>query len=433
MTVIPRHLGASRLHYAWVIVGLTFVVVVVTAGVRAAPGVLIVPLENEFHWSRATISLAAGVNLMCYGLIGPFAAAVMDRFGVRRTMSLALAATAVAVALSPTMHETWQLILLWGVAVGLSTGFIGAYLAAFIAARWFRTREGLVVGILTAANAAGQLIFLPTMAAIVSTAGWRVMSLAVAASVIVFVPTLALWMRERPEDIGLAPYGDTRGPRLGPQASLPGNPVMVAFRALREGARTRDFWLIAGGYFVCGASTNGLIGTHLIPACVDHGLTEIAGAGLLAATGVFALIGGTISGWLSDRWDNRFLLFWYYGLRGLSLMYLPFALDMSFYGLSLFSVFYGLDWIASAPPTVRLLSRVVGVERTGIMVAWITALHMVGGAGAAYLGGVLRISYGSYLEAFMISGLLSVGAALAVLFIGAGRKGREPVVAPAAA
>ncbi|HYU14037.1 MAG TPA: MFS transporter, partial [Stellaceae bacterium] len=424
MTVIPRHLGASRLHYAWVIVGLTFVVVVVTAGVRAAPGVLIVPLENEFHWSRATISLAAGVNLMCYGLIGPFAAAVMDRFGVRRTMSLALAATAVAVALSPTMHETWQLILLWGVAVGLSTGFIGAYLAAFIAARWFRTREGLVVGILTAANAAGQLIFLPTMAAIVSTAGWRVMSLAVAASVIVFVPTLALWMRERPEDIGLAPYGDTRGPRLGPQASLPGNPVMVAFRALREGARTRDFWLIAGGYFVCGASTNGLIGTHLIPACVDHGLTEIAGAGLLAATGVFALIGGTISGWLSDRWDNRFLLFWYYGLRGLSLMYLPFALDMSFYGLSLFSVFYGLDWIASAPPTVRLLSRVVGVERTGIMVAWITALHMVGGAGAAYLGGVLRISYGSYLEAFMISGLLSVGAALAVLFIGAGRKGR---------
>jgi len=433
VTVIPRHLGASRLHYAWVIVGLTFVVVVVTAGVRAAPGVLIVPLENEFHWSRATISLAAGVNLMCYGLIGPFAAAVMDRFGVRRTMSLALAATAVAVALSPTMHETWQLILLWGVAVGLSTGFIGAYLAAFIAARWFRTREGLVVGILTAANAAGQLIFLPTMAAIVSTAGWRVMSLAVAASVIVFVPTLALWMRERPEDIGLAPYGDTRGPRLGPQASLPGNPVMVAFRALREGARTRDFWLIAGGYFVCGASTNGLIGTHLIPACVDHGLTEIAGAGLLAATGVFALIGGTISGWLSDRWDNRFLLFWYYGLRGLSLMYLPFALDMSFYGLSLFSVFYGLDWIASAPPTVRLLSRVVGVERTGIMVAWITALHMVGGAGAAYLGGVLRISYGSYLEAFMISGLLSVGAALAVLFIGAGRKGREPVVAPAAA
>ena len=434
MTVIRSHLGADRLHYAWVIVGLTFVVVVVTAGVRAAPGVLIVPLENEFHWSRATISLAAGVNLMCYGLIGPFAAVAMDRFGVRRTMSLALAATAVAVALSPTMHETWQLILLWGVAVGLSTGFIGAYLAAFIAARWFRVREGLVVGILTAANAAGQLIFLPTMAAIVTTAGWRVMSLAVAASVIVFVPVLLLLMRERPEDLGLAPYGDQRGPRPVPQGNLAGNPVTVAFRALGEGARTRDFWLITGSYFVCGASTNGLIGTHLIPACIDHGITEVAGAGLLAATGVFALIGGTLSGWLSDRWDNRFLLFWYYGLRGLALMYLPFALDLSFYGLSFFSVFYGLDWIASAPPTVRLLSRVVGAERTGIMVAWITALHMVGGAAAAYLAGVLRISYSSYLEAFMIAGLLCIGAALAVLFIGAGRKGREPaLVAPAAA
>jgi sugar phosphate permease len=431
MTVAQLRLMPRNVHYAWMIVALTFIVVVVTAGVRAAPGVLIVPLEGEFHWSRATISFAAGINLLVYGLIGPFAAAIMDRFGVRRTMTLALAATAVGVALSPAMQHSWQLILLWGVIVGLSTGFIGAYLAAYIAARWFRTREGLVVGLLTAANAAGQLVFLPTMAALVTYAGWRVMSLALATTVMVFVPVLALLMRERPEDLGLAPYGDNTGRRLAPGPA--GNPVGVAFRALWEGARTRDFWLIASGYFVCGATTNGLIGTHLIPACVDHGFTEVAGAGLLAATGVFALIGGTLSGWLSDRWDNRFLLFWYYGLRGLSLMYLPFALDMSFYGLSLFSVFYGLDWIASAPPTVRLLSRVVGVERTGIMVAWITALHMVGGGGAAYLAGVARITSGTYLEAFIISGLLCIGAALAVLFIGSGRKGREGVTVPAAA
>jgi len=431
MTVAQLRLMPRNVHYAWIIVALTFIVVVVTAGVRAAPGVLIVPLEGEFHWSRATISLAVGINLLVYGLIGPFAAAVMDRFGVRRTMTLALAATAAGVALSPAMQHAWQLILLWGVIVGLSTGFIGAYLAAYIAARWFRTREGLVIGLLTAANAAGQLVFLPTMAALVTYAGWRVMSLALAATVMIFVPVLAVLMRERPEDLGLAPYGDNTGQRAAP--SPVGNPVGVAFRALWEGARTRDFWLIAAGYFVCGATTNGLIGTHLIPACVDHGLTEVAGAGLLAATGVFALIGGTISGWLSDRWDNRFLLFWYYGLRGLSLMYLPFALDMSFYGLSLFSIFYGLDWIASAPPTVRLLSRAVGVERTGIMVAWITALHMVGGGGAAYLAGVLRISSGTYFEAFILSGLLCIGAALAVLFIGSGHSGREPVTAPAAA
>jgi len=432
MSVAQLRLAASRVHYAWVVVALTFLVVVVTAGVRAAPGVLIVPLEEEFHWSRATISLAAGINLFVYGFIGPFAAAVMDRFGVRRTMSLALAATAIGVAFSPAMHEPWQLILLWGVVVGLATGFIGAYLAAYIAARWFRTHEGLVVGILTAANAAGQLIFLPTMAALATHAGWRTMTLVLAGSVLVFVPVLALFMRESPQDLGLVPYGARSGAR--PAAMPTGNPVMTAFRALGEGARTRDFWLIAGGYFVCGATTNGLIGTHLIPACVDHGITEVAGAGLLAATGVFALIGGTLSGWLSDRWDNRFLLFWYYGLRGLSLMYLPFALDLSFFGLSLFSVFYGLDWIASAPPTVRLLSRVVGPERTGMMVAWITALHMIGGGAAAYLAGVLRISFGSYVEAFMLAGVLCIGAALMVLFIGAGRRGREePAGAPAAA
>ncbi len=415
----------------------TFAVVLVTAGVRAAPGVLIVPLEQEFHWSRATISFAVGVNLLLYGLIGPFAAALMDRFGVRRLMTLAVVLTAAGVAVTPMMEQPWQLILLWGVVIGLGSGFIGAYLAAYIAARWFRVRQGLVIGVLTAANAAGQLVFLPALASLVTHEGWRVMSFVLAGAVIILAPVLAWLMRDRPEDIGLTPYGAVPGAR--PAAAPAGNPIAVAFRALGQGARSRDFWLLAGSYFVCGASTNGLIGTHLIPACVDHGITEIAGAGLLAATGVFSFIGGTLSGWASDRWDNRFLLFWYYGLRGLSLMYLPFAFDMSFYGLSLFMVFYGLDWIAGVPPTVRLLSSVVGVEKTGIMVAWITVIHQIGGAAAAFLGGLLRISFGSYIEAFMLAGLMCIGAALMVLFIGAGRKGREPIeakpgaAAPAAA
>ena len=419
----------SRVHYGWIIVAVTFVVILVTAGVRAAPGVLIVPLEEEFHWSRATISFAVGVNLLLYGAIGPFAAAIMDRFGVRRIMTLSVVLTAGAVAMSPVMHETWQLVLLWGVVVGLSCGVIGAYLAAYIAARWFLARQGLVVGILTAANAAGQLIFLPSLATLVTDVGWRTMSLVLGAFVLALAPLLMLTMRDRPEDIGLGIYGDPRGPQ--PVSRPQGNPVAVAFRALGDGGRTRDFWLIAGGYFVCGASTNGLIGTHLIPACVDHGFTEIAGAGLLAAAGVFSFIGGALSGWLSDRWDNRYLLFWYYGLRGLSLMYLPFAFDMSFYGLTLFSIFYGLDWIASVPPTVRLLSRTVGAGRTGIMVAWISVIHQVGGAAAAYAGGLLRISYGSYLQAFMLSGLLCILAAFMVLFIGVGRGEPQGVAAPA--
>ena len=328
------------------------------------------------------------------------------------------------------MTQPWQLVALWGVVVGLSTGFVGAYLAAFIAARWFRAREGLVVGVLTAANAAGQLVFLPTMAALAANAGWRIASLVMAATVLAFLPVVAALMRDRPEDLGLARYGERSASRR--PAPPAGNPVAVAFGALATGVRSRDFWLIAGGYFGCGATTNGLIGTHLIPACVDHGLSEVAGAGLLAATGVFALAGGTLSGWLSDRWDNRILLCCYYGFRGFALLYLPFAFDMSFYGLTLFSMVYGLDWIASAPPTVRLLSGVVGSERIGIMVAWITVVHQIGGASAAYFAGLLRISFGSYFEAFAISGILLIAVAVMMLFIGAGR-GSEPEVKPAIA
>jgi sugar phosphate permease len=419
-----------RLHYAWIIVVVTFVATIVIAGVRATPTVLIVPLEQEFHWSRPTISFAIGINLLLYGAVGPFAAAVMDRFGARRTMMLAFAATAMGVALTPGMSEAWQLVALWGVLVGLSTGFVGAYLAAFIAARWFRAREGLVVGILTAANAAGQLVFLPTMAALATSAGWRLVSLVLAATVCAVLPLIAVLMRDRPEDLGLTRYGDASHSRSA--AAPAGNPAAVAFRALATGVRSRDFWLIAGGYFACGATTNGLIGTHLIPACIDHGLSEVAGADLLAATGVFALIGGTLSGWLSDRCDNRILLCCYYGFRGLALLYLPFALDMSFYGLSLFSMVYGLDWIASAPPTVRLMSSVVGTERIGIMVAWITVIHQIGSASAAYFAAVLRIAFGTYFEAFIFSGMLLVAVAVMMLFIGAGH-GREPEVEPAIA
>jgi sugar phosphate permease len=419
-----------RVHYAWVIVAVTFAATIMIAGVRATPTVLIVPYKEEFHWSLATISFAVSINLLLYGAVGPFAAAIMDRFGARRTMSLALAATAAAVALTPTMSQAWQLIALWGVVVGLSTGFVGAYLSAFIAARWFAAREGLVVGILTAGFAAGQLVFLPTMATLAANGGWRFASLVLAAAVVVLLPVVAVLMRDRPEDLGLARYGETSQSR--PAAPPAGNPVTVAFRALAIGVRSRDFWLIAGGYFACGATTNGLIGTHLIPACIDHGLSEVAGAGLLAATGVFALIGGTVSGWLSDRCDNRILLCCYYGFRGLALLYLPFAFDMSFYGLTLFSMVYGLDWIAAAPPTVRLMRGVVGTERIGIMIAWITVIHQIGSASVAFFAGVLRNSFGSYFEAFIASGMLLIAVAVMVLFIGVGRD-REPEVETAIA
>jgi sugar phosphate permease len=418
-----------KLHYAWVVAAVTFLTLLVAAGLRATPGVLIVPLETEFGWSRATISFAVGLNIFLYGLIGPFAAAVMDRFGLRRTMLGALVCIVAGVALTPLMTRPWQLIVLWGVVVGTGSGATALVLGATVVARWFAVRRGLVMGILTASTATGQLIFLPFLASLAEAYGWRSVSFAVGGVAIGLIPVVALLMRDRPEDIGLARYG-VSGHDM-PALRGRGNPAVIALLALRDGLRSRDFWLLAGSFFICGASTNGLIGTHLIPACLDHGIPQVAGASLLAAMGIFDLVGTTLSGWLSDRWSNRGLLAWYYGLRGLSLIYLPFAFDISFYGLSLFAVFYGLDWIATVPPTVRLVTRTFGTERGPIMFGWIAASHQLGAALAAFAAGALRANLGTYLEAFILSGLLCLIAALMVLFIGQKRGEGLPEAVPA--
>ena len=408
-----------KLHYAWIVAGVTFLTLLVAAGLRATPGVLIVPLETEFGWSRATISFAIGVNILLYGLIGPFAAAMMDRFGLRRTMLAALVCIAAGVALTPLMSRPWQLILLWGVVVGTGSGATALVLGATVVARWFVARRGLVIGVLTASTATGQLIFLPALASLAAHYGWRSVSLTVGGVALALLPVVAVLMRDHPQDLGLAPYGasDNEGRLVASRR----NPAATALLALRDGLRSRDFWLLAGSFFICGASTNGLIGTHLIAACLDHGIPQVAGASLLAAMGVFDLVGTTLSGWLSDRWSNRGLLAWYYGLRGLSLIYLPFAFDISFYGLSLFAVFYGLDWIATVPPTVRLATRTFGTERGPIMFGWIAASHQLGAALAAFVAGALRVELGTYLAAFVLSGLLCLIAALMVLFIGRSR------------
>ena len=419
----------GKLHYAWVVAAVTFLTLLAAAGVRATPGVLIVPLETEFGWSRATISFAVGVNILLYGLIGPFAAAVMDRFGLRRTMLAALALIATGVALTPLMTQPWQLVLLWGVIVGTGSGTTALVLGATVAARWFAVRRGLVMGVLTASTATGQLVFLPFLASLAVNHGWRSVSWVVATVAVAMIPVVALLMRDRPADIGLAPYGAEPGAM--PAAGAHGNPAVTALLALRDGMRSRDFWLLAGSFFICGASTNGLIGTHLIPACIDHGIPEVTGATLLAAMGIFDFIGTTLSGWLSDRWSNRGLLAWYYALRGLSLVYLPFAFDVSFYGLPLFAVFCGLDWIATVPPTVRLTAQIFGAARGPIMFGWIAAAHQLGAAMAAFGAGALRTALGTYLEAFMFAGLLCLGAALMVLFIGRSGQERLPIPAPA--
>jgi len=418
-----------KFHYGWVVVGVTFLTLLIGAGVRSAPGVLMVPLESEFHWSRATISFAIAVSLVLYGLIGPFAASFMERFGLRRTMLSALALLATGVALTTLMRQSWQLVMLWGVVVGVGAGIIANVLGAVVAARWFTTRRGLVIGVLTGAAAGGQLIFLPSFALITAAFGWRAMVLLAAAVALAVMPIVWLFMRERPEDVGLAPYGEVGGAKAAPRAAL-GNPFMLSLRTLAEAARSRAFWLLAGSFFCCGASTNGLIGTHLIPACLDHGIAEAASAGLLAAMGIFNVAGATGSGWLSDRVDNRVLLAVYYGLRGLSLIYLPFSF-VSFYGLGLFAVFYGLDWIATVPPTVRLAVSSFGKDKAGIIYGWIFASHQIGSAAAAYFAGLMRADLGSYLQAFILSGLLCFGAALMVMFIGVDWRRAQPAVSAA--
>ena len=401
----------------------------VAAGLRATPGVLIVPLESEFGWSRATISFAIGINIFLYGLIGPFAVAVMDRFGLRRTVLTALACISLGVALTPLMTRPWQLVVLWGFVVGTGSGATALVLGATVVARWFAARRGLVMGMLTASTATGQLVFLPILAILAENFGWRAVSLTVAAAALALIPIVAFLMRDRPQDLGLAPYG--AGPMEITAAARRQNPAAIAVLALRDGLRSRDFWLLAGSFFICGASTNGLIGTHLIPACLDHGIPQVTSASLLAAMGIFDLVGTTLSGWLSDRWSNRALLAWYYGLRGLSLIYLPFAFDLSLYGLSLFAVFYGLDWIATVPPTVRLATKTFGAERGPIMFGWIAAAHQLGAALAAFAAGVLRANLGTYLEAFLLSGLLCLIAASLVLLIGRSSGRALPVPVPA--
>ena len=417
---------AGRLHYAWIVGGITFLTLLAAAGTRATPGVLIVPLQSEFGWNRAEISLAVSINLVLFGLIGPFAAAFMARFGIRRVVIGALLTIAAGVGLTTVMTTVWQLYLLWGIVVGTGAGCMASVLAAVVANRWFVARRGLVVGVLTAAGATGQLIFLPVLASEVVGHGWRWASLTVAGAIVVVTPLVALLMRDKPADLGLRAYGATEADA--PAAA--GNPVRAALDGLRLAVRSAPFWLLAGSFFICGATTNGLIGTHLIPASIDHGIAEVTAASLLAVIGIFDIVGTVFSGWLTDRFDSRWLLFWYYGLRGLALLLLPFVLGSNFFGLIVFIVFYGLDWVATVPPTVALATQVFGKQKGPVIFGWVFASHQFGAAFAAFGAGAIRTWLGDYLVAFVIAGVLCLVAAIAVSFIPRSVRRASPALVP---
>ena len=421
----------QKMHYAWIVAGVTFVTLLAAAGARATPGVTLLPFGNEFQWSRAKVSAIISINIFLYGLLGPFAAALYQRFGLRRCMLAGMGLLSAGYALSMLATAYWQFVVLWGFVVGAGSGLAATVLGAAVANRWFTERRGLVMGVLTASTATGQLVFLPWMAAAVTAQGWRAAPLIVALATVAVMPVIWFFMRDDPRDAGVRPYGEPGGPEdplaharghaTGARGDATGNPAKRALAVLVEAMRVRDFWLLAGSFFVCGASTNGLIGTHLISAAFDCGIPEVRAAGLLAMMGLCDLVGTTASGWLSDRYNCRYLLFGYYGLRGLSLLFLPQALPGPAAGLGVFAVFYGLDWIATVPPTVRLTGEVFGREKAGIVFGWVVAAHQVGAAFAAYTAGAIRTGLGDYAWAFLGAGALCLIAAVAVLPIARGR------------
>ncbi|MFF9195597.1 MFS transporter [Streptomyces sp. NPDC014779] len=420
----PRR--TPRVHRAWFVAAVTFVTIIGAAAFASLPGLLIEPLHGEFRWSRGTIGFAVSVNLALYGLTAPFAAALMDRFGIRRVVAAALSVIAAGSLLTVWMTAAWQLVLYWGVLVGLGSGSMALAFAATVTNRWFTARRGLVTGILTAAGASGQLIFLPLLSWLVERHGWRPAAVTVALAALAVVPFVWLLLRDHPADVGLAPYGGEYAEKPAPVTGAARRAVTVLFRA----ARTGPFWLLAGTFAICGASTNGLVKTHFVPAAHDHGMPVTAAAGLLAVIGVFDVVGTVASGWFTDRFEARRLLAVYYALRGVSLLFLPMLLAPAVHPPMLFFiVFYGLDWVATVPPTIALCREHYG-EDSAIVFGWVLASHQVGAAAVAFAGGVARDVFGSYDVVWYASGALCAAAALMALVIRRGAAS-TPAVKPA--
>ncbi|WP_052230491.1 MFS transporter [Streptomyces sp. CT34] len=420
-----------RPHRAWSVAAVTFLTITGAAGFASLPGLLIDPLHDEFHWSRGTIGFAVSVNLALYGLTAPFAAALMDRFGIRRVVAAALTVIATGAGLTVFMTASWQLILLWGVLVGLGSGSMALAFAATVTGRWFVARRGLVTGVLTAAGASGQLVFLPLLSWMVERNGWRPAAVTVALAALAVVPLVWLLLRDHPADVGVAPYGSADFvPKPAPQRGAARRALRALASAalphprLRSGGGTPmgPFWLLSGTFAICGATTNGLVKTHFVPAAHDHGMPMTAAASLLAVIGVFDIAGTIASGWFTDRFDPRRLLAVYYALRGISLMFLPVLLaDTVHPPMIFFIVFYGLDWVATVPPTIALCREHYGADGA-IVFGWVLAAHQVGAALIAYLGGLARDAFGSYDPVWYASGALcAVAALMAVVIRGRGR------------
>jgi len=388
----------KRLHYAWIVVLVTFLSLLAAQAVRAAPGVIITSLESEFGWTRTAISFAVSLSILTFGLGGPLGGTLIDRFGPRRVMLVGEVLIAAGLIALLFVRDLWQMFVVWGLPIGVGTGAVGGVLGAAVAHRWFRTHRGVIIGLFGGATSAGQLVFVPAMAALTVDAGWRWAIALVMGAVAIMIVPIALLMRDRPDDVGAQPLGEaavvTADVRAEDLRSTP----------LRQAMRTRDFWLLAGSFFVCGYTSNGLVGTHLIPHAIDHGFTEVTAASAVALLGSMNIVGTLASGWLTDRFDNRRLLAAYYGFRAMSLFALPVIYDVKW--LLLFAFVYGVDWIATVPPTANLVATIYGRASLGTIYGWIFFSHMVGAAIAAFAGGFFRDLLGDYHLMFISAGIL---------------------------
>ena len=410
--------------YGWVVVAVTAVVVLITAGVRSAPGAFLITMTEEPGWSTASVSFAAAAGLIVFGFAGPLSGWLMGRIGVKNVVLLSLFVTGAALLATSLVREIWQLTLLFGLVSGLGTGLVASVLGPTVATRWFVKDRGLVVGIFGASNSAGQLVFFPFLTALSVTVGWRAGAIVLGVIALTLVIPVLIWLREDPADVGLRPRGATEGAIA--HVRPPDRGVM------RGAVRTSDFWFLAGTFFICGATSNGLVGQHFIPHAVDHGFSAVAASGALAVMGVFNFIGTITSGWLTDRYDPRRLLLIYYGFRGVSLLFLPFVHDTM--SIAAFAILFGLDYIATVPPTVALVADRFGQHNVGVVYGWVFASHMVGAAIAAWVAGIVRETAGDYAAAFVAAGWIAIVAGFAALAIrrrGPDADAPAPVSAPA--
>ena len=412
------------IFYGWIVVTVTAIVVLVTAGVRSAPGAFILSMTEEPGWSTASVSFAAAAGLIVFGLAGPLSGWLMGRIGVKNVVLLSLAVTGAALIATSFTREIWQLTLLFGLVSGLGTGLVASVLGPTVATRWFVKDRGLVVGLFGASNSAGQLVFFPLLTGLAVAVGWRTGAIVLGViSLVLLIPVL-IWLRNDPADVGERPRGATEGEIA--HVRPPDRGVMG------RAVRTSDFWFLAGTFFICGATSNGLVGQHFIPHAVDHGFTPVAASTALAVMGVFNFIGTIASGWLTDRVDPRRLLLVYYSFRGVSLLFLPFVHDTM--TIAAFAILFGLDYIATVPPTVALVADRFGQHNVGVVYGWVFASHMIGAAIAAWVAGVVRESVGDYAVAFVAAGWIAIVAGFAALAIR--RRGPDvevstPVSAPA--